>query len=75
MAKCPAICVLLGVPATDVDRFHKWSNTIFADWSGSREKIAGAYAAMSRYMSQLKLLAQQAEVAGQPVLDLRHVVA
>jgi cytochrome P450 len=44
---------LLGVPVTDVERFHEWSNAIFADWSRSREEIGEAYAAMSHYMSEL----------------------
>jgi cytochrome P450 len=33
MVPASVICVLLGVPITDVDRFHRWSNAIFADWS------------------------------------------
>lgn len=53
MVPASVICVLLGVPLADVDRFHEWSNTIFADWSRSRDEIGQAYAAMSRYMSQL----------------------
>lgn len=53
MVPASVICVLLGVPIADVDRFHEWSNAIFADWSRSPDKIAAAYAAMSRYMSEL----------------------
>jgi cytochrome P450 len=53
MVPASVICVLLGVPIADVDRFHEWSNAIFADWSRSRDKIDEAYASMSRYMSQL----------------------
>jgi cytochrome P450 len=53
MLPASVICVLLGVPIADVDLFHEWSNTIFADWSRSREKIDEAYAAMSGYMSEL----------------------
>lgn len=53
MVPASVICALLGVPVTDVERFHEWSNAIFADWSRSREEIGEAYAAMSRYMSEL----------------------
>jgi cytochrome P450 len=53
MVPASVICVLLGVPIADVDRFHEWSNAIFADWSRSPDKIAGAYASMSRYMAEL----------------------
>jgi cytochrome P450 len=41
------------VPIADVDLFHEWSNAIFGDWSRPRDKIEEAYAAMSRYMSEL----------------------
>jgi cytochrome P450 len=53
MVPASVICVLLGVPISDVDRFHEWSNAIFADWSRSRDKVVEASAAMSRYMSGL----------------------
>jgi cytochrome P450 len=53
MVPASVICVLLGVPITDVGRFHTWSNAIFADWSRPRDEIDEAYAAMSRYMSEL----------------------
>ena len=53
MVPASVICVLLGVPIADVGRFHEWSNVIFADWSRSRDRIDEAYAAMSRYMSEL----------------------
>jgi cytochrome P450 len=53
MVPASVICALLGVPIADVERFHEWSNAIFADWSRSREEIGEAYAAMSRYMSGL----------------------
>jgi cytochrome P450 len=53
MVPASVICVLLGVPIADVDRFHEWSNAIFADWSRSRDKIDEAYASMSRYISEL----------------------
>jgi cytochrome P450 len=53
MVPASVICVLLGVPITDFDRFHEWSNDIFGDWSRSRGEIRQAYAAMGRYMSEL----------------------
>lgn len=53
MVPASVICVLLGVPITDVDLFHKWSNVIFGDWSRPRDEIDEAYAAMSAYMSEL----------------------
>lgn len=53
MVPASVICVLLGVPIADVDRFHEWSNAIFADWSRSRAELDEAYAAMSRYMWEL----------------------
>ena len=53
MVPASVICALLGVPITDVERFHEWSNAIFADWSRSRDEIAEAYAAIARYMAGL----------------------
>jgi cytochrome P450 len=53
MVPAIVICLLLGVPIADVDLFHEWSNLIFADWSRSADEITAAYAAMSRYMSEL----------------------
>ena len=68
MVPASVICVLLGVPIADVDRFREWSNTIFADWSRSRDKIAGAYAAMSRYMSEL--IAQKRKAPGDDLISV-----
>jgi cytochrome P450 len=53
MVPASVICVLLGVPIADVDRFHAWSNVIFGDWSRSRDEITGAYGAMGGYVSEL----------------------
>jgi cytochrome P450 len=47
------MCVLLGVPAADVNRFHQLSNVMFGDWSQSRDEIAKAYSAMGGYIAQL----------------------
>jgi cytochrome P450 len=60
MVPASVICALLGVPVTDVGLFHEWSNVIFADWSRSRDQIGEAYAAMSRYMSELITARRQA---------------
>jgi cytochrome P450 len=70
MVPASVICVLLGVPIADVDHFHEWSNVIFADWSRSRDDIAEAYAAMSRYVSEL--IARKREA---PEDDLISVLA
>lgn len=53
MVPASVICALLGVPISDVDRFHQWSNLIFSDWSRSRDEIAAGYAAMARYIAEL----------------------
>src|SRR5579859_4579121 len=45
MVPASVICAMLGVPLSDVELFHEWSNVIFADWSRSREEISEAYAA------------------------------
>jgi len=53
MLPASVICLLLGVPITDVDKFHAWSNAIFADWSRSQEEIGQAFAEMTAYMAAL----------------------
>ena len=53
MLPASVICLLLGVPITDVDKFHAWSNAIFADWSRSPEEIGQAFAEMTAYMAAL----------------------
>ncbi|MGH3167738.1 MAG: cytochrome P450 [Trebonia sp.] len=53
MVPASVICLLLGVPITDVDKFHEWSSAIFGDWNRSQDAIDEAYAAMSAYMSGL----------------------
>jgi cytochrome P450 len=53
MVPASVICVLLGVPISDIDLFHEWSNVIFGDWGRSRDEIEEAYATMSRYISEL----------------------
>ena len=53
MLPASAICLLLGVPIADVDRFHAWSSAIFGDWSRSPEEIGRAYDEMGAYMAAL----------------------
>ena len=53
MVPAGVICALLGVPISDVDSFHEWSNAIFGDWDRPMDEIAEAYAAMSGYVSEL----------------------
>ena len=53
MLPASVICLLLGVPLADVDKFHAWSNAIFADWSRSPEEIGQSFADMSAYMAGL----------------------
>jgi cytochrome P450 len=53
MVPASVICALLGVPIAAIDRFHEWSNAIFADWTRSRDTMDEAWASMSRYMSEL----------------------
>lgn len=54
------ICSLLGVPPGDIDTFHGWSNTLFADWSRSMGELAEAYLAMNGYMADLVAKKRQA---------------
>jgi cytochrome P450 len=68
MVPASVICVLLGVPIADVDRFHEWSNAIFGDWSRSPGKIEDAYAAMRRYVSDL--IAQKRKVPTDDLISL-----
>lgn len=62
------ICLLLGVPAGDVDKFHGWSNAMFGDWSRSPGAINEAYAAMETYMSEL--IAGKREAPGDDLIDV-----
>ena len=54
------ICSLLGVPPGDIDTFHGWSNTLFADWSRSMDELAEAYLAINGYMADLVARKRQA---------------
>jgi len=62
------MCVLLGVPAADVDRFHELSNVMFSDWSRSRDEIARAYSAMGGYIAQL--IVRKRKAPGDDLINL-----
>jgi cytochrome P450 len=47
------ICALLGVPPEDLGIFHRWSNTLFGDWSRRADDMAAAYLAINQYMAEL----------------------
>jgi len=68
MVPASVICVLLGVPISDIDLFHEWSNVIFGDWSRSRDEIEEAYAAMSRYISEL--ITQKRKAPGDDLISV-----
>lgn len=48
-----AICMLLGVPVSDVHRIDEWANGMFGDWSRPRESIDAAFDAVTGYMAGL----------------------
>jgi cytochrome P450 len=68
MVPASVICLLLGVPISDIDNFHEWSNAMFGDWSRSLDQMAAAYAAMSGYMSEL--IAQKRETPEDDLISL-----
>lgn len=68
MLPARVICLLLGVPVTDVDRFHEWSSVMFGDWSRSPETIDAAFADMLGYMSGL--IAQKREKPGDDLISV-----
>jgi len=47
------ICRLLGVPATDQDRFHAWSDTLVGDWDSDYAEMTAALDAMHGYIAEL----------------------
>ena len=53
MVSARVICLLLGVPIADVDRFSEWSNVMFGDWSRPPQRIAEAQPAIGAYMADL----------------------
>lgn len=68
MLPARVICLLLGVPIDDVDRFHAWSNAMFGDWSRAPETINEAYDALTEYMSGL--IAGKRENPGDDLIDV-----
>jgi cytochrome P450 len=53
------ICEMLGVPASDLDKFHGWSDTMMGDWNRDQEEMAAAFTAMSEYMAGLIALKRE----------------
>lgn len=47
------ICEMLGVPASDQNKFHGWSDAMLGDWSRDQEEMAAAYTAMGGYIAGL----------------------
>ena len=47
------ICEMLGVPATDLDQFHAWSDTIIGDWQRDSDEIMTALAELYGYFGAL----------------------
>lgn len=47
------ICELLGVPVSDLEKFHGWSDTLFGTWERSQDEMAQAYFAITEYMAGL----------------------
>jgi cytochrome P450 len=53
------ICGMLGVPASDQDKFHGWVDAMLGDWSQGQEEMMAAYTAMREYISGLIALKRQ----------------
>jgi cytochrome P450 len=47
------ICQMLGVPASDQDKFHAWSDILMSDWSRDEEEIMAAMLGMAGYLADL----------------------
>ncbi|WP_018348965.1 cytochrome P450 [Longispora albida] len=47
------ICDLLGVPATDRDRFHGWSDAAMGNWERDQDVMAGAFISLGGYFMEL----------------------
>lgn len=47
------ICEMLGVPASDLDQFHAWSDTILGDWQRDLDGILTALAELYGYFGKL----------------------
>lgn len=53
MLPSSVICLLLGAPVEDTDRFHEWSNSLFGGWDRSPEEMAAAHASLAGYIAEL----------------------
>lgn len=47
------ICDMLGVPASDQDRFHAWSDILVGDWSRDEGDMTAAMEAICGYIAEL----------------------
>lgn len=47
------ICGMLGVPASDHDKFHDWVDAMLGDWSQGQDEMMAGYTAMRGYISGL----------------------
>jgi cytochrome P450 len=47
------ICEMLGVPASDLDRFHAWSDAILGDWERDSDMIMTALVELYNYLAGL----------------------
>src|SRR6516164_3303549 len=56
------ICQMLGVPPSDQDRFHAWSDALVGDWSKDQGEMAAALEAICGYITEL-IAAKRAEPA------------
>jgi cytochrome P450 len=53
------ICEMLGVPASDQDKFHDWSDALMGDWNRDQEEMTAAHTAMCGYIAGLVALKRQ----------------
>jgi cytochrome P450 len=47
------ICEMLGVPESDMEQFHAWSDTVLGDWENNGDVILSALAEMYEYFGRL----------------------
>jgi len=47
------ICQMLGVPPSDQDRFHAWSDALVGDWARDQGEMAAALEAICGYITEL----------------------
>jgi cytochrome P450 len=56
------ICQMLGVPPSDQDRFHAWSDALVGDWARDQGEMAAALEALCAYIAEL-IAAKRAQPA------------